>query len=167
MLKHDHSHSCNGYNMPSRAAGGRRNATTHNGGEPFAPGKSHISFYSHRECMEETHEYANKLGKPEKNTKIHECFSRKNIAHALIIDTNFYMERTALTVAGFTQPLTAQGLTELPSSIEKSLTQLFLWLFPSPSYSKLESPHSIDEGFVIFLGELCSALYRSEHIFTL
>ena len=41
----------------------QKNATTHNGGEPFAPGKSRIGFHSHRECMEETHEYANELGK--------------------------------------------------------------------------------------------------------
>ena len=41
----------------------RKNATTHNGGEPFAPGKSRIGFYSHRECMEEAHEYGNELGK--------------------------------------------------------------------------------------------------------
>ena len=60
--KRDHSHFCNGSNTPARAAGGGKNATTHNAGEPFASGKSHISFYSHRECME-THEYANELGK--------------------------------------------------------------------------------------------------------
>ena len=63
----------NGSNTPARAVGGGKNATTHiNGGEPFAPGKSRIGFYSHRECMEDTHEYANELGKEksEKNTKI-------------------------------------------------------------------------------------------------
>ena len=49
--------------MPERVAGGRKNATTHNGGEPFAPGKSRIGFHSHRECMEKAHEYANELGK--------------------------------------------------------------------------------------------------------
>ena len=73
--KRYHSHFCNGSNTPARAAGGGKNATTHNGGEPFAPGKSRIGFYSHRECMEETHEYANELWKTrweksEKNTKI-------------------------------------------------------------------------------------------------
>ena len=61
--KRDHSHFCNGSNTPARTAGGGKNATTHNGGEPFAPRKSRIGFYSHRECMEEAHEYANKLGK--------------------------------------------------------------------------------------------------------
>ena len=49
--------------MPSCATGGGKSATTHNGGEPFAPRKSRIGFHSHRECMEEAHEYANKLGK--------------------------------------------------------------------------------------------------------
>ena len=98
--KRDHSHFCNGSSTPACAAGGGKNATTHNGGEPFAPGKSRIGFYapgksrigfySHRECMEETHEYANELGKqgwknPRKIPKFsinHERFSRtieKNI----------------------------------------------------------------------------------------
>ena len=57
------SHICNGSNTPAHAAGGRKNATTHNGGETFAPGKSCIDFHSHRECMEEDYEYANELEK--------------------------------------------------------------------------------------------------------
>ena len=61
--KWDHSHFCNGCNTPAHAAGGGKNTTTHNGGEPFASGKSRIGFYSHRECMEETHEYVNELGR--------------------------------------------------------------------------------------------------------
>ena len=82
--KRDHSHFCNGSNTPAGAAGGGKNATTHNGGKPFAPGKLRIGFYSHREYMEETHEYANKLGKqggknPRKIPKFsinHKHFSR-------------------------------------------------------------------------------------------
>ena len=62
----------------------QKNATTNNGGESFAPGKLGIGFHSHRECMEEAYEYANKLGKqggenPRKIPKFfinHECFSR-------------------------------------------------------------------------------------------
>ena len=61
--KCDHSPFCKCSNTSARAAGGGKNATTHNGGEPFAPGKSRIGYYFHRECMEETHEYANELGK--------------------------------------------------------------------------------------------------------
>ena len=46
--KRDHSHFCNGSNTPARAAGGGKNATTHNGGEPFTPGKSRShAFTSH------------------------------------------------------------------------------------------------------------------------
>ena len=82
--KRDHSHFCNGSNTAARATGCGKNATMHNGGKPFAPGKSYIGFYSHRECMEEAHEYANELGKqggknPRKIPKFsinHECFSR-------------------------------------------------------------------------------------------
>ena len=90
MHKTRHTHFCNGSNTPARAAGGRKNATTHDGGESFAPRKSRIGFHSHRECMQETHEYANELGKQGgKNSKKipkfsinHERFSRtieKNI----------------------------------------------------------------------------------------
>ena len=39
MLKTRHTQFCNGSNTPTRAAGGRKNSTTHNGGEPFAPGE--------------------------------------------------------------------------------------------------------------------------------
>ena len=68
--KRDHSHISNGSNTPARAAGGGKNATTHIGGEPFAPGGDH--------------EYANELGKkvgknPRKTPKFstnHERFSR-------------------------------------------------------------------------------------------
>jgi hypothetical protein len=63
------------------------------------------------------------------------------------------MERTALTVGGFTQPSVAKGLIELPASIEKGLSQRFLWLFPRPSFSMLESLEIVDENFCCYLGE--------------
>lgn len=63
------------------------------------------------------------------------------------------MERTALTVGGFTQPSVAKGLIELPASIEKGLSQRFLWIFPRPSFSKLESLEMVDEKFCSYLGE--------------
>ena len=72
----------NGSNTPARAAGGEKNATTHYEGEPFAPRKSRIGFHSHKECMEEAHEYVDELGKqggknPRKIPKFsHERFSR-------------------------------------------------------------------------------------------
>ena len=70
---------------PARAVGGgRTQPRIHNGGEPFAPGKSRISFHYHSECIEETHEYANEPGKQDRKnpTKIpksslnHERLSR-------------------------------------------------------------------------------------------
>ena len=64
------------------------------------------------------------------------------------------MERTALTVGGFTQPGVAKGLIELPASSEKGLTQRFLWLFPKPSFAKFDMLEMIDETFSEHLGEL-------------
>lgn len=63
------------------------------------------------------------------------------------------MERTALTVGGFTQPSVAKGLIELPTSIEKGLTQRFLWIFPKPSFSKFEDLELVNENFFSYLGE--------------
>ena len=59
----------------------QKNATTHNGGELFTPGKLCIDFHSHTECMEEDHEYANELGKQggtfrQKYSINHKRFSR-------------------------------------------------------------------------------------------
>lgn len=70
-------------------------------------------------------------------------------------EANFDMERTALTVGGFTQPIVAKALIELPSSVEKGLTQHFLWLSSKPSFSKFDTLEMIDEVFCTFLGELC------------
>ena len=65
----------NGSNTPALTGEAEERHYTHNGGEPFTPGKSRIGFHSHRECMEDAHEYANKLGKQGgENTK--ERFSR-------------------------------------------------------------------------------------------
>ena len=68
-------------------------------------------------------------------------------------DANFSMEKTALTVGGFTQPSTAKGLIELPASVEKGLTQRFLWVFPKPSFSKIETLQLDEEKFSEYLGE--------------
>ena len=58
----------NGSNTPALTGGSRRTPLR----IMEAPGKSCIDFHSHRECMEEEHEYANELGKQSgKNTKNH------------------------------------------------------------------------------------------------
>ena len=71
-------------------------------------------------------------------------------------DANFEMERTALVVGGFTQPVVAKALIEMSSSIEKGLTQRFLWLSPKPSYSKYSSLDMIDEDFTSYIGKSVS-----------
>lgn len=63
------------------------------------------------------------------------------------------MERTALTVGGFTQPTVAKALIELPASIEKGLTQRFLWIFPRPSFAKFDTLELVEERFSEYLGE--------------
>ena len=68
-------------------------------------------------------------------------------------DANFHMERTALTVGGFTQPTVAKSLIELPASVEKGLTQRFLWIFPEPSFASFDSLELIDERFTEYLGK--------------
>lgn len=68
-------------------------------------------------------------------------------------DANFHMERTALTVGGFTQPTVAKALIELPASIEKGLTQRFLWIFPRPSFAKFDTLELVEERFSEYLGE--------------
>lgn len=68
-------------------------------------------------------------------------------------DANFSMERTALTVGGFTQPSVARALIELPASVEKGLTQRFLWIFPKPSYANFDSLELVEEKFSLYLGK--------------
>ena len=67
-------------------------------------------------------------------------------------EANFVMERTSLTVGGFTQPSVARSLIEQPSNIEKGLSTRFLWIFPEPCYAKFDSLESIDEEFATALG---------------
>ena len=78
------------------------------------------------------------------------------------------MDQTALTVGGFTQPCVAKSLIELPASIEKGLTQRFLWIFPKPSFAKFDTLELIDETFSEYLGDvyrLCKTITCSIHGF--
>ena len=63
------------------------------------------------------------------------------------------MERTSLTVGGFTQPAVARSLIELPSNIEKGLSTRFLWIFPKPCYAKFESLEPVNKEFSSALGK--------------
>ena len=79
--------------------------------------------------------------------------SNFNLSTLVFGDANFHMERTALTVGGFTQPSVAKALIELPASIEKGLTQRFLWICPKPSFATFDSLELIDKNFTEYLGE--------------
>ena len=57
------------------------------------------------------------------------------------------MNRTALTVGGFTQPQSPKTLIELPSSLEKGLTQRILWMFPQPCFSDIEKLEIVNKDF--------------------
>ena len=71
-------------------------------------------------------------------------------------NANFHMERTALTVGGFTQPTVARALIELPASVEKGLTQRILWIIPRPSFAKFDTLELVEERFSLFIGK-CTA----------
>lgn len=71
-------------------------------------------------------------------------------------DANFSMEKTALTVGGFTQPSVARNLWDQQASIEKGLPQRFLWLIPQPYFPTFDSLEPIDEAFYDSLGVLIS-----------
>ena len=46
------------------------------------------------------------------------------------------MERTALTVGGFTQPGVAKNIIEQHAGAERGFSQRFLWIFPKPTFAK-------------------------------
>ena len=64
------------------------------------------------------------------------------------------METTSLTVGGFTQPVIARPLIELPSNVEKGLSSRFLWFFPKPCYSKFETLKPVNQSFTDAFGKL-------------
>ena len=67
-------------------------------------------------------------------------------------DANFIMERTSLTVGGFTQPMVARQMIEQQGSSEKGLAQRFMWMFPQPLFAKFCNLEPVDEKFMKSLG---------------
>lgn len=76
-----------------------------------------------------------------------------HLINAVTGDANFSMEKTALTVGGFTQPSVARNLWDQQASIEKGLPQRFLWLIPQPHFSTFDSLEPIDDDFYDSLGK--------------
>lgn len=60
---------------------------------------------------------------------------------------NFQMDRTALTVGGFTQPSVARTLIEQQSSADRGFCQRFLWIFPKPVFGKFKSLEPVKPEF--------------------
>ena len=56
-------------------------------------------------------------------------------------------------MGGFTQPIVARNLIELPQAIEKGLIQRFLWIVPKPSYAPFESLEVPNKDFTEYLGK--------------
>ncbi len=63
------------------------------------------------------------------------------------------MERTCLTVGGFTQPAVARSIIDLPGNAEKGLSQRFLWLFPKPVYAAFNTLEPANQLFSDELGK--------------
>jgi len=58
---------------------------------------------------------------------------------------NFQMERTALTVGGFTQPGVARNIIEQHTGAERGFSQRFLWIFPRPTFAKFASLQQVSD----------------------
>lgn len=52
---------------------------------------------------------------------------------------NFQMDRTSLTVGGFTQPAVARNIIEQHTGAERGFSQRFLWMFPKPTFAIFSS----------------------------
>ena len=74
------------------------------------------------------------------------------------------MEKTALTVGGFTQPSVARNIIEQNTGAERGFSQRFLWIFTKPTFAKFASlkpvPDEINEAIGTVLAQnLCTTLY--------
>ena len=63
------------------------------------------------------------------------------------------MQTTSLTVGEFNQPYATRSLIEQAGSVERGLSQRFLWLFPKPVHAHFHALEKIDDTFVQQLGK--------------
>ncbi len=68
-------------------------------------------------------------------------------------DANFNMEKTSLTVGGFTQPIVANSIITMQGSAEKGLAQRFLWNIPKSVFREFATLEPVDAAFTDKLGE--------------
>ena len=69
------------------------------------------------------------------------------------------MERTALTVGGFTQPGVAKNIIEQHAGAERGFSQWFLWIFPKPTFAKFASLKQVPEEVTASIGLLKKKYY--------
>ena len=78
------------------------------------------------------------------------------IEHTIIAQSghaNFQMDRTALSIGGFTQPGVARNIIEQRNGAERGFSQRFLWIFPKPTFAKFASLKPVTENISISLGK--------------
>ena len=66
---------------------------------------------------------------------------------------NFSMDRTSLTVGGFTQPGVARAIIEPHTGAERGFSQRFLWIFPKPIFGHLRTLSDDEQESCQCLGE--------------
>ena len=70
-------------------------------------------------------------------------------------DANFSMNRTGITLGGFSQPSVARSLIELQPNVLMSIRKLcqrFLWLVPQPNLEKFDQLQKVDVDFISGIG---------------
>ncbi len=72
---------------------------------------------------------------------------------AVTCHANFQMDRTALSIGGFTQPGVARNIIEQRNGAERGFSQRFLWIFPKPTFAKFASLKPVTENISISLGK--------------
>lgn len=77
------------------------------------------------------------------------------------------MDRTALTVGGFTQPSVARNIIEQNSGAERGFSQRFLWLFPKPAFAKFASLKPVPSDISEAIGKKFTACRYSYHLLIL
>ena len=69
------------------------------------------------------------------------------------------MERTALTVGGFTPPGVAKNIIEQHAGAERGFSQRFLWIFSKPTFAKFASLKQVPEEVTASIGLLKEKYY--------
>lgn len=72
------------------------------------------------------------------------------------------MEKTALTVGGFTQPSVARTIIEQTTGAERGFSQRFLWIFPKPTFAKFASLEPVSDEISATIGKCGYSLHKND-----